>query len=211
MSRQEKIGLKPIDTKITHAYIRFPTYTHTQIHIKEYTQMAKTQNAAGDMKSERFVLSGKMYYSHLHPDFPDTAYTPRWGMALSLDNDMQDVASSNGLTIKDATNIMDNPYVSLHKNVTKSDGGSNEAPVVLDAKKNVVPMDVLNRIGWGSDAKVLISKFWMAKWKKWGYALEKVQIINLVEYNNDDGLEEEDGFVASSESLADDNQLSLDL
>ena len=51
----------------------------------------------------------------------------------------------------------------------------------------------------------------MAKWKKWGYALEKVQIINLVEYNNDDGLEEEDGFVASSESLADDNQLSLDL
>lgn len=167
--------------------------------------MAKTPAADTTNKSERFILSGKMFYGHLHPEFPDTAYTPRWGMALSLDSDMQDIASSNGMTIKDATGIMDNPYVSLHKNVKKSDGTSNEPPLVLDAKKNTVPSDVLNRLGWGSDVKVLIAKFWMSKWKKWGYTLEKVQIINLVEYTGDDGFSEEEGFVSSGDSNPDDD------
>jgi len=147
-----------------------------------------------EKKSERFVLTGKMYYGHLHPEYPDTAYTPRWGMALSVDSDMQNVATSNGMALKDATSIMDNPYVNLHKNVKKANGEDNVAPVVLDSKKNLVPSDVLSRLGWGSDVKVLVSKFWMSKWKKWGYVIDKVQIINLVEYTNDDGLSEEDGF-----------------
>jgi hypothetical protein len=89
--------------------------------------------------------------------------------------------------------------------VKKSDGASNEPPLVLDAKKNTVPLDVLSRLGWGSDVKVLIAKFWMSKWKKWGYTLEKVQIINLVEYTNDDGFSEEDGFVSSGASNPDDD------
>ena len=42
-----------------------------------------------DTSPSRFVLSGKLFYGHLHPDFPDTAFTPRWGLALSLDKDMQ--------------------------------------------------------------------------------------------------------------------------
>ena len=147
-----------------------------------------------EKKSEQFVVAGKMYYGHLHPEYPDTVYTPRWGMALSVDSDMQNVATSNGMVLKDATSIMENPYVNLHKNVKKANGEDNSAPVVLDSKKNLIPSDVLSRLGWGSDVKVLVSKFWMSKWKKWGYVIDKVQVINLVEYTNDDGLNEEDGF-----------------
>ena len=161
--------------------------------------MAAKQNESRD--SERYVLTGKMYYNNLHPQYPDTAYTPRWGMALSIDSDQQSLASTHEMTIKPPTDIMSNPFINLHKNVKRMGGEDNEAPSVVDAKKNPVPTDLLNRIGWGSDVKVLVSKFYMTKWNKWGYSLDKVQLINLVDYiSEDDGFSEEEGCVAGDEA-----------
>ena len=47
--------------------------------------MVNNSNNAQDTSPSRFVLAGKLFYGHLHPDFPDTAYTPRWGLALSME------------------------------------------------------------------------------------------------------------------------------
>ena len=126
----------------------------------------KTVATTQDTSPSRFVLSGKLFYGHLHPDFPDTAYTPRWGMALSMEEDMQELA-------------LDNPYVSLHKNVRNAKGEENQAPIVVDAKKHRVSDDILGSIGWGSDVKVLVSRFFMSKWNKWGFSIDKVQIIKV--------------------------------
>jgi hypothetical protein len=157
----------------------------------------KTVATTQDTSPSRFVLSGKLFYGHLHPDFPDTAYTPRWGMALSMEEDMQELALNNNMTVKDPTAIMDNPYVSLHKNVRNAKGEENAAPIVVDAKKRRIPDDILSSIGWGSDVKVLVSRFFMSKWNKWGFSIDKIQIINLVEYEGgSDGFDEEDGFEA---------------
>jgi hypothetical protein len=101
------------------------------------------------------------------------------------------------MTVKDPTAIMDNPYVSLHKNVRNAKGEENAAPIVVDAKKRRIPDDILSSIGWGSDVKVLVSRFFMSKWNKWGFSIDKIQIINLVEYDGgSDGFDEEDGFEA---------------
>ena len=101
--------------------------------------MAAKQNESRD--SERYVLTGKMYYNNLHPQYPDTAYTPRWGMALSIDSDQQSLASTHEMTIKPPTDIMSNPFINLHKNVKRMGGEDNEAPSVVDAKKNPVAGD----------------------------------------------------------------------
>jgi hypothetical protein len=156
-----------------------------------------------DTSPSRFVLSGKLFYGHLHPDFPDTAFTPRWGLALSLDKDMQKLAETNTMTVKEPTAIMDSSYVSLHKNVKNSRGEDNEAPLVVDSKKRRIPDDILSRIGWGTDVKVLVSRFYMSKWAKWGFSIDKIQVINLIEYEgSSDEFDEEDGFEAPSSSGA---------
>jgi hypothetical protein len=166
----------------------------------------KTVATTQDTSPSRFVLSGKLFYGHLHPDFPDTAYTPRWGMALSLEEDMQELALNNNMTLKEPTAIMDNPFVSLHKNVRNAKGEENQAPIVVDAKKHRVSDDILSSIGWGTDVKVLVSRFFMSKWNKWGFSIDKVQIINLVEYDGgSDGFDEEDGFVAPSSEVSGSN------
>ena len=98
---------------------------------------------------------------------------------------------------------MDSPYVSLHKNVKNSRGENNEAPLVVDSKKRRIPDDILSSIGWGTDVKVLVSRFYMSKWAKWGFSIDKIQVINLIEYEgSSDEFDEEDGFEAPSSSGA---------
>ena len=112
---------------------------------------------------------------------------------------MQELALNNSMTVKDPTALMDNPFVSLHKNVRNAKGEENQAPIVVDAKKRRISNDSLGSIGWGSDVKVLVSRFFMSKWNKWGFSIDKIQIINLVEYDGgSDGFDEEDGFEAPS-------------
>ena len=164
--------------------------------------MKKTSQQTEDTSPSRFILSGKLFYGHLHPDFPDTAFTPRWGLALSLDKEMQNLAETNGMAVKDPTAIMDSPYVSLHKNVRNAKGENNEAPLVLDSKKNRIPNNMLLSIGWGSDVKVIVSRFFMSKWSKWGFSFDKIQVINLIEYEgSSDEFDEEDGFETPSSSM----------
>tara|TARA_R110000744_G_scaffold238090_2_gene355472 strand:+ start:2138 stop:2671 length:534 start_codon:yes stop_codon:yes gene_type:complete len=168
--------------------------------------MVKNSKKTEDTSSSRFVLAGKLYYGYLHPEFPDTAYTPRWGLALSLEEDMQELALNNSMTVKDPTAIMDNPFVSLHKNVRNAKGEENKAPLVVDAKKRIISDDILGSIGWGSDVKVLVSRFFMSKWNKWGFSIDKIQIINLIEYDGgSDGFDEEDGFEAPSAEVSGSN------
>jgi hypothetical protein len=75
-------------------------------------------------------------------------------------------------------------------------GNPKDAPIVMDAKKQLWPQDKL--IGNGSIIKVAFSPFpWeMSGAKGMSLDLEQVQVLKLVEYARDtDPFEEEEGFV----------------
>ena len=86
-----------------------------------------------------------------------------------------------------------------------ANGGEKQAPLVVDSKKNLWPIDKL--IGNGSKIKVAFSPW---KWELKGQTgmsleLESIQVLELVEYVTDDVVDlfaEEDGYVVTTPAAA---------
>jgi hypothetical protein len=85
--------------------------------------------------------------------------------------------------------------IRFKRNEFTAKGNPNQAPIVMDAKKQLWPKDKL--IGNGSVIKVAFAPFpWEKSGKGMSLDLCQVQVLKLVEYSKDvDLFEEEEGYV----------------
>ena len=159
-----------------------------------------------EQQAEKGVISGKAYWTHLHKydDFND-----RYQVDVGdLSKESVTLLEKNGVKIKPFVNskgkehISGGPYVVTHTKFQKRDSVSTENPKgvigisVLDQEKN--PFDVMNvRVGNGSGIRVKV-KFNKDHpfSKEWGTSLwlEKVQVTNLIPFEDSNGQDDDDNF-----------------
>jgi hypothetical protein len=157
-------------------------------------------------QNEKGVISGKAYWTHLHKH---DGFNDRYQVDIgNLSDESVELLESNGVKIKPPVNTKGKkhpsggPYVVSHTKFQKRNSVSDENPTgligitVLDEEKK--PFDVMNvRIGNGSDIKVRV-KFnkdhpFSAEWgtSLW---LDKVQVTNLVSYEEGGDQDSDDDF-----------------
>lgn len=151
------------------------------------------------------ILEGKLYYTYTREDKPDSYKGKEfWKATLVPDEASTKKAKELGMVFKPASGQIMEPNLVFKRNVLTKDGRRAEAPIVVDAKKNPWPEKVV--IGNGSRGKV---KFSLIPLKEGPYCyLEKIQILDLVPYGNDEDFDEEDG-IEVGEYVAESNEESF--
>ena len=157
-------------------------------------------------QNEKGVISGKAYWTHLHKH---DDFNERYQVDIGdLSDESVELLESNGVKIKPPVNkngkehVSGGPYVVSHTKFKKRDSVSEENPngvigiPILDGEKN--PFDIMNvRIGNGSDVRVRI-KFNKDHpfSKEWGTSLwlDKLQVTNLVPFEDGAGQDSDDDF-----------------
>jgi len=150
-------------------------------------------------EKEKGVISGKAYWTHLHQH---DDYNNRYQIDIgNLSDDSVELLESNGVKIKPPVNrngkehVSGGPYVVPHTKFKKKDTDPEEYPdgligiTILDENKKA--FDIMNvRIGNGSDvkARVTFNKDHPFA-EEWGTSLwlDKVQVTNLVSYDEEGG------------------------
>ncbi len=114
------------------------------------------------------------------------------------------MVKADGLTIKNKGDDRGD-FVTIKRKVKRKDGNENAAPIVVDAQKRPLGIDVL--IGNGSIVNVLYSTYdWEFKGRKGTSAdLKSVQVTDLVPYES--GPQEDfdvvkDGYIANQDTSA---------
>ena len=107
---------------------------------------------------------------------PDTKWEPCWKIDLLMPDEEADKLKAAGIKVKRND---DGVYqYKFKRKVTNAKGGANKQPVVVDKDKN--PTDVI--IGNGSTVAVLYKVFTWKFRPGIGADLDKIQILELVEY-----------------------------
>lgn len=158
-------------------------------------------------KSESFVVSGKVLYATVHqprenkgkPKLPDKTYPLEYSVLLIADAKNTAQLAKYGVEPKNTdakrAKAGKEPLGNVFNFKTTLE------PVVVDAKKNHIPKNVL--IGNGSTANIKGHTYsWTSPAGEDGVslALEAIQITNLVPYSrvNLDGFNEVEGFTADT-------------
>ena len=147
------------------------------------------------------VLSGKSHWASITS--PNKTFEPhKWMIDLSLEGEELEKAKKIGLSIKNKGDERGD-FVSITRKVYRKDGSENNAPSLVDSQKR--PMEN-TLIGNGSDVNVLFKTY------EWEYAgksgvgsdLQKVQVVNLISYGDDDDFDVVSGGHSSVDTLDDD-------
>lgn len=143
------------------------------------------------------VVSGKVFWASVQA--PNTTYEPEWGLDLLVDDNNRAQIMADKLTIKNKGDERGD-FVHIRQRVSRRDGSKNDAPIVVDAQKNVT--DKL--IGNGSTCNVMYTPFAWDMNGKSGVTpiLKKVQIVDLVSYGEDFDVVD-DGFVSATAVASD--------
>lgn len=143
------------------------------------------------------VVSGKVFWASVQA--PNTTYEPEWGLDLLVDDNNRAQIMADKLTIKNKGDERGD-FVHIRQRVSRRDGSKNDAPVVVDAQKNVT--DKL--VGNGSTCNVMYTPFAWDMNGKSGVTpiLKKVQIVDLVSYGEDFDVVD-DGFVSATAVASD--------
>lgn len=153
--------------------------------------------------NDRFnvVMEGVAYYASVHT--PNPGYKgkdPLFLVNLGLNAEGLKKAKKFGLTVYDPTDTIDLPYVRIGRKLNKREA-SEVKPDVVDSKMNNIPSNIL--IGNGSKVRVKFATYWWGEDERGddpkepeggvGTTIFKVQVIDLVRYENGDDLASVDG------------------
>ena len=151
------------------------------------------------------VITGKAYWASITS--PNTTFDADgvWTLDVcNLDKKNIEMVKADGLTIKNKGDDRGD-FVTIKRKVKRKDGNENAAPIVVDAQKRPLALDIL--IGNGSLVNVLYSTYdWEFKGRKGTSAdLKSVQVTDLVPYES--GPKEDfdvvkDGYTSNEETSA---------
>lgn len=125
------------------------------------------------------VLEGTAYWAFVTT--PNTTYDPCYTVNLVVDNETAQAFEDRGFTVKQ---MNEGPAVIIKRKVNGPNGMVRRAPVLMDRLKQEIDVNVGN----GSHVKVQY-KEWESQWNGKtfkGLDFMKMQVLNLVEYNNGD-------------------------
>lgn len=125
------------------------------------------------------VLEGTAYWAFVTT--PNTTYDPCYTVNLVVDNETAQSFEDRGFTVKQ---MNEGPAVIIKRKVNGPNGMVRRAPVLMDRLKQEIDVNVGN----GSHVKVQY-KEWESQWNGKtfkGLDFMKMQVLNLVEYNNGD-------------------------
>lgn len=125
------------------------------------------------------VLEGTAYWAFVTT--PNTTYDPCYTVNLVVDNETAQSFEDRGFTVKQ---MNEGPAVIIKRKVNGPNGMIRRAPVLMDRLKQEIDVNVGN----GSHVKVQY-KEWESQWNGKtfkGLDFMKMQVLNLVEYNNGD-------------------------
>jgi hypothetical protein len=128
------------------------------------------------------VISGKAYWASVVN--PNTTFEPVWSIDVSLDDKNKAIVEQDGLKVKNKGDERGD-FVTIKRKV-EGKNGVNQPPVVMDAHKRPLPEGVL--VGNGSDVNVQYKPYeWTWKGNAGiGADLRKIQVVNLVPYEEED-------------------------
>jgi len=129
------------------------------------------------------VISGKAYWASVVK--PNTTFEPVWTIDVSLDEKNKSIVEADGLKVKNKKDERGD-FVTLKRKV-EGKNGSNNPPQVVDGQKRPLPDGVL--VGNGSTVNVQYKTY---EWNWKGNAgigadLRKIQVVDLVPYEESDG------------------------
>ena len=125
------------------------------------------------------VLEGTAYWAFVTT--PNTKYDPCYSVNLVVDNDTAQEFEDKGFTVKQ---MNEGPAIIIKRKVNGPNGMIRKAPVLMDRRKQEVDVNVGN----GSRVKVQYREWdsvWNGRTFK-GLDFVKMQILDLVEYNDPD-------------------------
>jgi|TARA_R100001463_G_scaffold28575_9_gene65500 hypothetical protein len=125
------------------------------------------------------VLEGTAYWAFVTT--PNTTYDPCYTVNLVVDNETAQAFEDRGFTVKQ---MNEGPAIIIKRKVNGPNGMVRRAPVLMDRLKQEIDVNVGN----GSHVKVQY-KEWESQWNGKtfkGLDFMKMQVLNLVEYNNGD-------------------------
>jgi len=125
------------------------------------------------------VLEGTAYWAFVTT--PNTTYDPCYTVNLVVDNETAQAFEDRGFTVKQ---MNEGPAIIIKRKVNGPNGMVRRAPVLMDRLKQEIDVNVGN----GSHVKVQY-KEWESQWNGKtfkGLDFMKMQVLNLIEYNNGD-------------------------
>lgn len=125
------------------------------------------------------VLEGTAYWAFVTT--PNTTYDPCYTVNLVVDNETAQSFEDRGFTVKQ---MNEGPAIIIKRKVNGPNGMIRKAPVLMDRRKQEIDVNVGN----GSHVKVQY-KEWESQWNGKtfkGLDFMKMQVLELVEYNNGD-------------------------
>jgi|TARA_Y100000401_G_scaffold112469_1_gene111936 hypothetical protein len=145
------------------------------------------------------IISGEAYWAHIMS--PNTKFNPEgeWSIEVcNLDATNKKIAEADGLTIKNKEDDRGD-FVTL-KQYARSKDGTFRPMTVKDAQRNPFPND--KRVGNGSKVNV---SYYPKEYTQYGGGvkgyLQGVQVIDLVEYNNDDFQVVDGGYTSNENDI----------
>jgi|TARA_R110000787_G_scaffold89609_4_gene189567 hypothetical protein len=146
-----------------------------------------------DNKQVSHILSGVAYWASVIN--PNTKFDPKWQIDVCLsDKDAEYAEKKIGLIVKTGKDDNDErgKFVTIKRNCVSGKGNDIPPPVIVDSQNQ--PWDG-SLIGNGSKVNVKFKTY------DWNYAgksgigtdLQKVQVVDLVEYDDGDDFEAVDG------------------
>mgnify|MGYP000027558686 CR=1 FL=1 len=125
------------------------------------------------------VLEGTAYWAFVTN--PNTTYEPCYTVNLVVDNATAQAFEDRGFTVKQ---MNEGPAIIIKRKVNGPNGMIRKAPILMDRRKQEIDVNVGN----GSHVKVQY-KEWESQWNGKtfkGLDFMKMQVLDLVEYNNGD-------------------------
>lgn len=143
------------------------------------------------------IISGTAYWASVVS--PNTTFDPhRWEINVcNLSDETRAMVEEDGLSIKNKGDDRGD-FVTIKRNLTRKDGGTNDAPKVVDSNNSPMHNTL---IGNGSLVNVKYRPY------SWSYSNRKgvsadlmaVQVVDLVEYMADGDFESVEGGYTSGE------------
>lgn len=127
------------------------------------------------------VISGKAYWASIIN--PNTTFEPVWSIDVALDEANKAIVEADGLKVKNKGDERGD-FVTIKRKV-QGKNRDNNPPEVVDAQKRPFPSDKL--VGNGSLVNVQYKPYeWTWKGNAGiGADLSKIQVVELVEYEDD--------------------------
>jgi len=131
------------------------------------------------------IINGTAHWASITS--PNTTFEPTWQIDVSLDKANKAKVVADGLKVKNKGDDRGD-FVSLKRRTHRKDGKDNQAPTLIDKKKR--PLNVL--VGNGSivNVKYAVFEYNNQFGSGIGADLKAVQVLELVEYGDDEDFDD---------------------